>query len=273
MTKIFKPFSSPSTNIDCIPTKISSQSDDPNELVRAPVVAIYEFELVTSSEDDENGLAKPGPMADGRYTVKKVVDKRINKDSGVLEYLVKWVGWSSAENTWETLANLRGSERLIKDYEVRKQLKMQLQQQNIDDHQSSSSNLPSASPAPEEAEKDAEVQEKSLEEDQKRKAAIAAKYQALLTSTERKIVKVRSVNLGDRMSGTQDVFDVMFDCGSCIIVRQNQIPSLSDTNRRFIADFYKQNLEKIAALKKEQAKKSLALALSLMPPESKPKGN
>ncbi len=35
------------------------------------------------------------------YEIEKLVDKRINPITGVVEYLVKWEGYSSDENTWE----------------------------------------------------------------------------------------------------------------------------------------------------------------------------
>ena len=50
------------------------------------------------------------------YEVEKIVDKRTNI-YGLVEYLVKWKGYPSSENTWEPKKNLRKLEHLIKEYE------------------------------------------------------------------------------------------------------------------------------------------------------------
>lgn len=39
------------------------------------------------------------------YTVEKILDKRVTKN-GKHEYLVKWVGWSINESTWQPESNL-----------------------------------------------------------------------------------------------------------------------------------------------------------------------
>ena len=50
------------------------------------------------------------------YEVEKIVDKRTNI-YGLVEYLVKWKGYPSSENTWEPKKNLKRLEHLIKEYE------------------------------------------------------------------------------------------------------------------------------------------------------------
>jgi len=45
------------------------------------------------------------------FEVEEVVDRRLYK--GELQYLVKWVGWSSEDNSWEPEDNLENcSEKL-----------------------------------------------------------------------------------------------------------------------------------------------------------------
>ena len=53
------------------------------------------------------------------YEVEKVVDKRIHK--GKVEYLLKWKGYPSSDNTWESEDNLDCQE-LVQDYEERRRL-------------------------------------------------------------------------------------------------------------------------------------------------------
>ena len=48
------------------------------------------------------------------YEVEAVCDKRLRK--GKAEYLVKWKGWDSDDNTWEPIGNLECHE-MIEDYE------------------------------------------------------------------------------------------------------------------------------------------------------------
>ena len=50
------------------------------------------------------------------YEVEKIVDK--NVDQGVVIHLVKWKGWEDPKDfTWEPIANLKGSEKLLKVFE------------------------------------------------------------------------------------------------------------------------------------------------------------
>ena len=50
------------------------------------------------------------------YEVEKIVDKRTNV-YGLVEYLVKWKGYPSSENTWEPKKNLKRLDYMIKEYE------------------------------------------------------------------------------------------------------------------------------------------------------------
>lgn len=50
------------------------------------------------------------------FNVEIIRDKRINPRNGVAEYLVKWEGYSEAENTWEPMEHLLCPD-LIKQFE------------------------------------------------------------------------------------------------------------------------------------------------------------
>merc|ERR1712130_449944 len=54
---------------------------------------------------------------EAEFEIEKIINKRIT--NGITEFLVKWKGWDNEEDqTWEPEDNLKGSEKLIKKFEV-----------------------------------------------------------------------------------------------------------------------------------------------------------
>jgi hypothetical protein len=49
------------------------------------------------------------------YQVEKILDKKIEDDD--IKYLVKWVGWSEKQSTWEPIKHLKNVMNLVADYE------------------------------------------------------------------------------------------------------------------------------------------------------------
>lgn len=60
-------------------------------------------------------------MEETNYKVQKVVGKRIH--NGNVEYLLKWTGYPSSENSWEPLCNLN-CEELILNFEQKRGIKI-----------------------------------------------------------------------------------------------------------------------------------------------------
>jgi hypothetical protein len=52
-----------------------------------------------------------------QYEVQQILNHTINQTTGKLEYLVRWKGYSSKDNTWEPAENLTHCKGLINDYE------------------------------------------------------------------------------------------------------------------------------------------------------------
>lgn len=52
---------------------------------------------------------------ESEFEVEKIVSKRFRKD--VIQYRLKWFGFSSKENSWESIENLN-CPRLINEFEM-----------------------------------------------------------------------------------------------------------------------------------------------------------
>ena len=52
---------------------------------------------------------------DTYFIVEKILDKRVIQ--GKTEYLIKWQGYSDAENSWEPYENLKHLNQLIQEFE------------------------------------------------------------------------------------------------------------------------------------------------------------
>ncbi|OJD09639.1 hypothetical protein ACJ73_10172 [Blastomyces percursus] len=50
-----------------------------------------------------------------RWEVKDIIDKRLHY--GKIQYLVKWQGWTEAENSWEPVDNLDGAQDLVDKFD------------------------------------------------------------------------------------------------------------------------------------------------------------
>lgn len=49
------------------------------------------------------------------YTIEKIITKKKRGDTWL--YLIKWVGFTEEENTWEPYENIRNCKKEIRDFE------------------------------------------------------------------------------------------------------------------------------------------------------------
>lgn len=76
-----------------------------------PFHAELDLSLLTAADSEED----EGDSEDEPYIVEKIVKKRFNGVKTQYEYLIKWLGYSSKENTWELPSNI--PQALLNEYE------------------------------------------------------------------------------------------------------------------------------------------------------------
>ncbi|KAK7748339.1 hypothetical protein SLS62_008707 [Diatrype stigma] len=59
---------------------------------------------------------RPPGKTNPEFTVEKIVDSRLNKKKGAVEYHVKWQGYPTSENTWEPAENLKHCPQKLAQY-------------------------------------------------------------------------------------------------------------------------------------------------------------
>ncbi|XP_051144979.1 chromo domain protein LHP1-like [Andrographis paniculata] len=74
-----------------------------------------ELEQSEGAQIDDDADGERTKLADGYYEIEAVRRKRVRK--GKVQYLIKWRGWSEAENTWEPVENLLQCSDFIEAFE------------------------------------------------------------------------------------------------------------------------------------------------------------
>ena len=74
-----------------------------------------EEEEKVAEEEAARVALRVARLAEKEWEVEKIMQKR--EWGGVLHYRVKWKGYSSHRNTWETAENLQGARRAIAIFE------------------------------------------------------------------------------------------------------------------------------------------------------------
>lgn len=67
-----------------------------------------------SDSDNESGNQSSGTTPEEEFKVERIVKHRMRR--GQIEYMIKWDGYSSSDNTWEPESNLTHSKDLLEEY-------------------------------------------------------------------------------------------------------------------------------------------------------------
>lgn len=98
----------------------------PEQWTAKRVHPVFHASLLTPFKENEihgeNYIRPPPDVLEGKeeYEVEAILNHRIRR--GKLQYLVKWLGYSTAESTWEPEQNLTHAETTLDDYKKTNQL-------------------------------------------------------------------------------------------------------------------------------------------------------
>jgi hypothetical protein len=90
----------------------------PKRLKIHPVFATDKLKLYHLSPNDPRRKISPKPAkisSDQEYEVEKILDHRT--DQNTTQYLIKWVGYDSDDNTWEPAENLENAAEKLSEYQ------------------------------------------------------------------------------------------------------------------------------------------------------------
>ena len=82
-------------------------------------IAKDEDQADAEEEDGGFGDGKEGnsPNNPGEYEIERVLDMKVDEPTGVKMYLIRWKGFDSDEDTWETAQNLSHCTTLLRRFE------------------------------------------------------------------------------------------------------------------------------------------------------------
>jgi alpha-tubulin suppressor-like RCC1 family protein len=111
------------------PKKVNKLSSE-NEFVLQVACGWKHTAIITTNEQvkiekEEEDINLDEELSEDEYEVESIVDKR--RSEGTIEYLIKWKGYPSEQNTWETKDKLNCPELIEKFEENRKKKRKNLE--------------------------------------------------------------------------------------------------------------------------------------------------
>jgi len=110
-----------SQKLDCVrigPYLVEAKLDNENYKIALPqrmrIHPVFHISLLSKTN---NPVSKIGDDVIGEYEVERILSKR--RKHGKTEYLIKWQGYNSDDNTWEPTENLHCPE-MIREFQITK---------------------------------------------------------------------------------------------------------------------------------------------------------
>ena len=80
--------------------------------------------LESYKQSDIPGRTRPPPPpvrieGEIEYEVEAVLNSKIDKRNGVLQYLIRWKGCPDTDNTWEPASNVKNAAKLVEQFHKR----------------------------------------------------------------------------------------------------------------------------------------------------------
>jgi len=85
-------------------------------------------------ELDESEKPKELRSKEENFTVEKIVKKRVR--GGKTQYLLKWAGFSEADNSWEDADNLVGCQDLLNEFNSREEQDVDKKSEKVEEKSS-----------------------------------------------------------------------------------------------------------------------------------------
>ena len=107
--------------IECVGTQ-AYRLGLPKTMRIHPVFHVMLLESYKQSDIPGRTCPPPPPVrieGEIEYEVEAVLNSKIDKCNGVLQYLIRWKGCPDTDNTWEPASNVKNAAKLVEQFHKR----------------------------------------------------------------------------------------------------------------------------------------------------------